>query len=77
MPHIGPLSVNYTGELTTVMRALLPSLMRLPMVDLPIGKPMTADSAPFTISKAVVMAGVLGSTAAMAADVPRLMGFLL
>lgn len=47
------------------MRALFPSLMRLPTVDFPIGKPMTADSAPFTISSAVVMVGVLGSTAAM------------
>lgn len=52
-------------RLTTVMRALLPSLMRLPMVDFPMGKPMTAERAPFTISKAVVMVGVLGSTAAM------------
>ena len=51
--------------LTTVMRALLPSLIRLPIVDFPIGKPMTAAKAPLTISNAVVMVGVRGSTAAM------------
>lgn len=51
------------SQLTTVMRALFPSLMRLPMVLFPMGKPMTAASAPFTTSKAVVMVGVRGSTA--------------
>ena len=56
---------NLSRLLTTVIRALLPSLIRLPTVDFPTGKPTTDARAPLTISSAVVMVGVLGSKAAI------------
>lgn len=67
---ITPHRLLHTRELplllTTVMRPLLPSLIRPPMVLLPMGKPSTAASDPFITSNAVVMVGVRGSTAAEA-----------